>query len=314
MASASNIAHRGLPFANPMREADVDRALASLALPSGALVLDTGCGSGEMLLRALERDATWRGLGVDLDPDAIAEARARAAERLPGRDVRFEVRDAGEVTGRHDAVLNVGSSHVHGGYPAALRALRGARGGGGTVVYGEGYWREPPSAAFLEALGGATEDELDNLGGLRSNVLSAGFDIASLTEAGEAGLGRLRGDARGQRRARRRPGDGRVREKDPRPPGPPGRDADPRVRAVRAARRGAAGGRRLTPAPPPPARPASDDLHDRPLRGPHPAAGALEPDLDHDLPALQPAPQRLAVQRDPVHAAAHLARSAWRSP
>ena len=124
MASASNIAHRGLPFANPMREADVDRALASLALPAGALLLDTGCGSGEMLLRALERDATWRGLGVDLDPDAIAQARARAAERLPGRDVRFEVRDAGEVTGRHDAVLNVGSSHVHGGYPAALRALR----------------------------------------------------------------------------------------------------------------------------------------------------------------------------------------------
>ena len=186
MASASNIAHRGLPFANPMREADVDRALASLALPAGALLVDTGCGSGEMLLRALERDATWRGLGVDLDPDAIAQARARAAERLPGRDVRFEVRDAGEVTGRHDAVLNVGSSHVHGGYPAALRALRALVASGGTVVYGEGYWREPPSAAFLEALGGATEDELDNLGGLRSNVLSAGFDIASLTEAGEA--------------------------------------------------------------------------------------------------------------------------------
>ena len=128
MASASNIAHRGLPFANPMREADVDRALGSLALPPGALVLDTGCGAGEMLLRALERDATWRGLGVDLDPDAIAAARARAAERLPGRDVRFEVRDASDVSGRHDAVLNVGSSHVHGGYPAALRALRGARG------------------------------------------------------------------------------------------------------------------------------------------------------------------------------------------
>ena len=227
MASASNIAHRGLPFANPMREADVDRALASLALPPGALLLDTGCGSGEMLLRALERDATWRGLGVDLDPDAIAQARARAAERLPGRDVRFEVRDAGEVTGRHDAVLNVGSSHVHGGYPAALRALRGSSASGGTVVYGEGYWREPPSAAFLEALGGATEDELDNLGGLRSNVLSAGFDIASLTEAGRGRLGRLRGDARGQRRARRRPGDGRVRATDPRPPGPAGRDADP---------------------------------------------------------------------------------------
>src|SRR3954468_19157375 len=112
MPSASNRAHRGLPFANPMSEAAVDRMLDALRLPDGAFVLDTGCGSGEMLLRALERHPTWRGLGVALDEDAIAAARARAAERLSGRDVRFEVRDAGEVSGEHDAVLNVGSSHV----------------------------------------------------------------------------------------------------------------------------------------------------------------------------------------------------------
>ena len=132
---------------------------------------------------ATRRGAGWASTSTPTRSRRPAPARPSAC---PGRDVRFEVRDAGEVTGRHDAVLNVGSSHVHGGYPAALRALRGLVAGGGTVVYGEGYWREPPSAAFLEALGGATEDELDNLGGLRSNVLSAGFDIASLTEAGEA--------------------------------------------------------------------------------------------------------------------------------
>jgi cyclopropane fatty-acyl-phospholipid synthase-like methyltransferase len=185
MPSASNRAHRGLPFANPMSEAAVERMLDALRLPSGALVLDTGCGSGEMLLRALERDPTWRGLGVDLDEDAIAQARARAEERLPGRDVRFEVRDAGEVTGRHDAVLNVGSSHVHGGYPAALGALRALVDDGGTVLLGEGYWRADPSPAFLEALGGATEDELDTFGGLRSAALAAGFEIGAVAEASE---------------------------------------------------------------------------------------------------------------------------------
>src|SRR3954452_78427 len=168
-----------------MREADVDRALGALKLGPGALVLDTGCGNGEMLLRALARNPTWRGLGVDLDPDAIAAARAGAAERLPGRDVRFEVRDAGEVSGEHDAVLNVGSSHVHGGYPAALGALRRLVADGGAVVFGEGYWLQEPSPAFLEALGGATEDELDTFGGLRSAALAAGFDIAAVAEASE---------------------------------------------------------------------------------------------------------------------------------
>src|SRR3954451_18719299 len=168
-----------------MSEAAVDRILDALRLPAGALVLDTGCGSGEMLLRALARDPTRRGLGVDLDPDSIPLARARAHESLAGRDVRFEVRDAGEVTGRHDAVLNVGSSHVHGGYPAALGTLRTLVADGGAVVYGEGYWREELSPGFLEALGGATEDELDTFGGLRSAAVAAGFDIAAVAEASE---------------------------------------------------------------------------------------------------------------------------------
>jgi cyclopropane fatty-acyl-phospholipid synthase-like methyltransferase len=183
--SASNLAHRGLPFANPMSEADVERTLDALRLPAGALVLDTGCGSGEMLLRALERDPTWRGLGVDLDADAIAEARRRAAERLPGRDVRFELRDAGEVEGRHDAVLNVGSSHVHGGYPAALGALRRLVADGGAVVFGEGHWVREPSAAFLDALGGASADELPDLDGLRAAARAAGFDVEAEAVASE---------------------------------------------------------------------------------------------------------------------------------
>jgi cyclopropane fatty-acyl-phospholipid synthase-like methyltransferase len=183
--SASNLAHRGLPFANPMSEPDVDRTLDALRLPAGALVLDTGCGTGEVLLRALERDPTWRGLGVDLDADAIATARARAGERLPGRDVRFEVRDAGDVDGRHDAVLNVGSSHVHGGYPAALGALRSLVTDGGAVVFGEGYWAREPSPAFLAALGGATADELPALDGLRAAAVAAGFEIEALAEASD---------------------------------------------------------------------------------------------------------------------------------
>src|SRR3954462_12196284 len=186
MPSASNRAHRGLPFANPMSEAAVDRMLDGLRLRPSALVLDTGCGSGEMLLRALARDPTWRGLGVDLDADAIAVARARAAERLPGRDVRFEVRDAGDVTGRHDAVLNVGASHVHGGWPAAPAALRALVADGGAVVFGGGYWRRVPSAAFLDALGGASADELPDRAGLDAGVRAAGFATEAAEEAGDA--------------------------------------------------------------------------------------------------------------------------------
>jgi hypothetical protein len=46
MPRASRIAHRGLPFASPMSEADVDRALGASRRRPGALVVDIGCGDG----------------------------------------------------------------------------------------------------------------------------------------------------------------------------------------------------------------------------------------------------------------------------
>jgi SAM-dependent methyltransferase len=168
--TASRIAHAGLPFANPMSETAVDSAIAALPLPPQARVLDTGCGSGEMLLRVLRKHRGVSGLGVDLDPDAIAEARDRSGD-LP---VRFEVRDAAAVSGGFDAVINVGSSHVHGGYPSALDALRALA---PVVLYGEGFWATPPTEAFLAALGGASADELSDLPGLQAAIAAAGFEI-----------------------------------------------------------------------------------------------------------------------------------------
>ncbi|MGZ6564889.1 MAG: methyltransferase domain-containing protein [Solirubrobacteraceae bacterium] len=136
-----------------MSETAVDAAIAALTLPETPLVLDTGCGSGEILLRTLKTHPSARGLGVDLDADAIAEARHRANRS----SARFEVRDAAAIEGRFDAVINVGSSHAHGGFPGALTALRDLA---PVVLYGEGFWQRPPSEAFLAALGDATVDEL----------------------------------------------------------------------------------------------------------------------------------------------------------
>lgn len=170
MPSASQIAHAGLAFANPMPEAAVDAAIAALPLAAEPLILETGCGKGELLIRALRTHPGGRGLGIDLDSDAVAEARRRAGD-LPAQ---FEVRDASGVRGRFDAVINVASSHVHGGFPAAVKALRALA---PIVLYGEGFWRRPPAPEFLDALGGATADELADLDGLRAAIRSAGFEI-----------------------------------------------------------------------------------------------------------------------------------------
>jgi hypothetical protein len=55
--SPSGIAHAGLPFANPMSEAAVDEAIAALPVDREALVLETGRGTAEILLRTLRRRA-----------------------------------------------------------------------------------------------------------------------------------------------------------------------------------------------------------------------------------------------------------------
>ncbi len=170
MPSTSHIAHGGLLFANPISEAAVDAAIAALPLPPGPSVLDTGCGRGEILLRTARGHSAARGLGVDLDADAIADARVRTDE-LP---VRFEVQDASHVEGPFDAVINVGSSQAHGGFPLALAVVRSLA---PVALYGEGFWRRAPSDDFLDALGGATADELDDLTGLRGAIRDVGFEI-----------------------------------------------------------------------------------------------------------------------------------------
>jgi SAM-dependent methyltransferase len=168
-----------MAFANPMSEAAVEATIAALPVPREPLILETGCGAGEILLRTLRYHPGSRGLGVDLDADPVAEARRRARD-LP---VRFEVRDAATVDGDFDAVINVASSHVHGGFPAALHVCRGLA---PVALYGEGFWQRPPAEDFLEALGGATVDELADLAGLRAAIGDAGFDIVHESLATEA--------------------------------------------------------------------------------------------------------------------------------
>jgi SAM-dependent methyltransferase len=176
--SASIRAHAAVPFMNPMGEAAVEGAIRALALPDGAQVVETGCGGGALLVRVLEAHPGARGVGVDPDAAALARARERAAG-VAGRVAWIEARaeDAGLAPGTFDLVVNVASSHAHGGFPVALAALRELAAPGGLVLLGEGFWTREPAPEFLMALGGATADELPlGLDALVGAVGAAGLD------------------------------------------------------------------------------------------------------------------------------------------
>ncbi|MDX6731810.1 MAG: hypothetical protein QOC54_1758 [Baekduia sp.] len=190
MPSASVRAHAAVPFMNPLSEAVVDGAIAALPLAPGAKVVETGCGAAELLLCILEAHPEATGTGVDPDADSLAVAHAAAAARVPGREpelIAAPAAEAGLAPGSFDLVVNVAASHAHGGFPAALDELAAlARPDGGLVLLGEGFWMREPSPAFLDALGGATPDELPlGLDALVAAARTAGLEPLQTAQATE---------------------------------------------------------------------------------------------------------------------------------
>lgn len=161
----SAIRHGDLPFHNPLHPAVVDEVLDVAALGPDDRAVDLGCGPGELLVRLAERTGCG-GLGVDLSTVQIEEARRRAAARAPNAVLEFRAVDAGEVEGEFALSACVGSTHALGGLDTALARLAELTRPGGHVLVGDGFWAREPADAYLEALGGATRDELCDFAGL----------------------------------------------------------------------------------------------------------------------------------------------------
>jgi cyclopropane fatty-acyl-phospholipid synthase-like methyltransferase len=183
--------HRDLTFLSPLSESRAARLVAFLTEEAPSTVLDVGCGWGELLLRVLEAAPAARGLGVDLDEEAVASAHRRAVDRGVGQRAAFEVRDARDVEGSFGAITCIGASQIWGpqveaaqplDYGAALTALRTLLPRGGRLVYGEGIWSAPPTPAATAPLAGR-EDEYVTLGELVHLAQARGFAVMAAHEA-----------------------------------------------------------------------------------------------------------------------------------
>ncbi|MCK7495862.1 MAG: methyltransferase domain-containing protein [Comamonadaceae bacterium] len=79
----------------PTPQPVVDRMLELAGVREGEMLYDLGCGDGRIVVTAAKRYGA-RGVGIDLDPQRIAEARANA-EREGVRNVEFRVGDLFEA-------------------------------------------------------------------------------------------------------------------------------------------------------------------------------------------------------------------------
>lgn len=170
----SHIAHGGLRLCNPAGSDRVDRAIELLELPPGASVLDIGAGKCEWPARIAAR---YGARCVAVEPARLFadEARELHAEHINAGCLEIVERTAADYFSEHpdarfDATLCVGSSHALGTYAEALDALIGRTRPGGTIVLGEGYWKQPPDPEYLKALGGAESDLLTHAGNVRAAI------------------------------------------------------------------------------------------------------------------------------------------------
>lgn len=173
------IAHESLAFMNPLAEEDVDEMIEALELEPNTHVLDLGCGKAEILLRIVERYQDVRATGLDHSPAVLVEARRQAELRVPESKVVLleqDVREYAPEPGSFDLVVSTGGVSFRGGVGATLAVLSGFVASGGKLLFGEGYWREDPSAEYLVSLGAARE-ELKNYEGTIEAAQDVGLEL-----------------------------------------------------------------------------------------------------------------------------------------
>jgi SAM-dependent methyltransferase len=153
-----DVTHRHHLMCNPISREKLERLVEMLGLPSGAPVVDVASGKGEFLVRLAETYGV-SGLGIDISPHCVRDARARLKIRAPQSAVVFREMDGAAFV--PDAPQSfalascIGASWVFGGYGGTLDALNRFVAPGGWVVVGEPFWLQEPAEEYLNASGAA---------------------------------------------------------------------------------------------------------------------------------------------------------------
>jgi cyclopropane fatty-acyl-phospholipid synthase-like methyltransferase len=146
------IAERDLEIQNPI----TDRKLRLLDdycdIRDGLRVLDIGCGKAWLMRQWAERYAI-DGVGIDVNPEFLAVARARPPARGRLSFVQAPADTYEAEPGSFDIVMCLGASFALGGFVATIDWLTAATRPGGTVVIGDLTLKhEPPFRSVSEIL------------------------------------------------------------------------------------------------------------------------------------------------------------------
>ena len=120
------ITHRDHIICNPSSLEKYQQLIDLLRLPTDASVLELAVGKGEFIIRLAEQYGV-HGVGVDLSPYRVRDARARLAERAPDADVTLLEMNGGDYQPDEpesfDLAVCMGASWIFDGHEGELAAI-----------------------------------------------------------------------------------------------------------------------------------------------------------------------------------------------
>lgn len=171
------------------------RLLATARLPADARVLEIGCGTGNLALRAARQHPATQVVGIDPDEAALARARRKAEGR--GLDVRWDVGVAQDLPyedGSFDRVLSSLMLHHLDGDDRveALREVRRVLTADGVLHLMDLGGAGTPSGVVARRLAASRRFRDHHDGGLPRMFAEAGFtDVEEVTRPTSRLLGPL---------------------------------------------------------------------------------------------------------------------------
>ena len=166
-----------LRFNAPLGAERAAGLVAAVTAHDPDLIVDLGCGRGELLLECCA--AGPRGVGIDTDGEAIEAG--RSAARARGLAVEFVCDTADAWSGQAQAALCVASAHALGGLGATLDRI-GELVPEGRLAIGDGCWQQPPDA-WCEEVFGPLPDGPD---GQADAAVERGWRVVSLETSTQA--------------------------------------------------------------------------------------------------------------------------------
>ncbi|MEN3016582.1 MAG: class I SAM-dependent methyltransferase [Candidatus Methanosuratincola petrocarbonis] len=141
-------------YCNPLNRERFEAFLKQLQLEPNSTVLDIACGKGEFLVKLSELYRI-KGVGVDISPYFIQEARKKARLRVPDAPLDFIEIDGKNYKPQDGKLFDlsscIGATWIWNGYKGTLKALKDMTKPGGLLLVGEPFWLKEPDPEYLRA-------------------------------------------------------------------------------------------------------------------------------------------------------------------